>query len=595
MSASALPPTAPTTLVIVLGASAWPNSPGFQPSEAFLHAAQKFRDYLLDTHPHGFGLPVANLLDLFDADSGASNQLARLSSFLKERTEILSAANQAVRDVLVSFVGHGGFAGSSHDFYLLPQQADARILRASGISIKALEEVLREKARQMRQYLILDCCFAGAAFRLFQGGPDQAAIAKTLDAFAVQARSRGFPRKGMALLCSSDHKTPSLLLPDESCTMFSYALLKVLKNGDLHRPIQLSLRDIKELAEDQLAALPEQNAPRPSLHSPDQSEGDVADVPFFPNPRAEEELARIAEEERRLQTEETKRRQAEEQARRIEEERIRKATEEEHLRRVEEERRRLAEKAEQARLAEEEHVHTVEEQTSPYAVMPPQSPASLSFTASSQAAILSQSSATLPPLLTPRQPKRLRSPSVVVALIMLTLLLVGGSISVYSAATGKWPWNMPHGQSTYASPNKSVQANANAAATFQANATATARAAATGKIWHAQYSGTSQDLVGVVWSRSQFVAVGESGTILTSPDGRAWTAQNSRTSQWLIGVVWSGSQFVVVGHSGTILTSPDGRAWTAQNSPTSEILDDVVWSGSQFVAVGQSGTILTSP
>src|SRR5205085_11095646 len=109
-------------------------------------------------------------------------------------------------------------------------------------TIDALAEVLREKARQTRQYLLLDCCFAAAAFRSFQGGPDQTAIAKTLDAFQVQARSSGFPAKGTVLLCSSDQISLSLLLPDASCTMFSHALLEVLRKGDLHRPLQLSLR-----------------------------------------------------------------------------------------------------------------------------------------------------------------------------------------------------------------------------------------------------------------------------------------------------------------------------------------------------------------
>ncbi len=257
MSASALLPTAPTTLVIVLGASAWPNSPGLQASKAFMHAAHGFRDYLLD--PRGFGLPAANLLDLFDAPSSVSDQLEQLDSFLQQQSQALIATNQAARDVLVYFVGHGDFAGSSHDFYLMPRRANASSLRASGLSIDALADVLREKARQVRRYLLLDCCFAAAAFRSFLGGPDQTAIEKTL---------------------------------------FSYALLDVLKNGDLHRQRQLSLRDIKELAEDRLAALPEKNAPRPGLHSPDQSEGDVADIPFFPNLRAVEEQARQAEEER---------------------------------------------------------------------------------------------------------------------------------------------------------------------------------------------------------------------------------------------------------------------------------------------------------
>ena len=294
MSISVLPPTAPTTLVILLGASAWPNSPGFQASEAFVHAAQRFRNYLLD--PQGFGLTTANLLDQFNAETSSSDQLELLGSFLEQRMQALKTASQAARDVLVYFVGHGGFAGPSADFYLLLRRSNASSLRASGMAIDALAEVLREKARQLRRYLFLDCCFAAAAFRAFQGGPDQTAITKTLDAFAVQARSSGFPRRGTVLLCSSDQKSPSLLLPDESCTMFSYALLDVLKNGDPHRPPQLSLRDIKELAEDRLATLPEINAPRPGLYSPDQSEGDVADIPLFPNPRAEEERHRRIED-----------------------------------------------------------------------------------------------------------------------------------------------------------------------------------------------------------------------------------------------------------------------------------------------------------
>src|SRR5207245_11357895 len=117
------------------------------------------------------------------------------------------------------------------------------------------------------------------------------------------------------------------LLPDESGTMFSHALLDVLRNGDLHRPHLMSLRDIKELAEDRLVALPERNAPRPGLYSPDQSEGDVADVPLFPNVRAGKKQGR--------QTKEAKRPRVEEQTR--------KAKEEEQVRRAEEEPRRQAE------------------------------------------------------------------------------------------------------------------------------------------------------------------------------------------------------------------------------------------------------------
>jgi len=115
-----------------------------------------------------------------------------------------------------------------------------------------------------------------------------------------------------------------------------------------------------------------------------------------------------------------------------------------------------------------------------------------------------------------------------------------------------------------------------------------------GKNWTSQYSGTDQPLSGVAWSGSQFVAVGASGTILTSPDGKNWTAQNSGTDQDLFGVAWSGSQFVAVGTGGIILTSPDGSIWMSQPPGTNQNLSGVTWSGSQFVIVADSGTILTS-
>ena len=110
-------------------------------------------------------------------------------------------------------------------------------------------------------------------------------------------------------------------------------------------------------------------------------------------------------------------------------------------------------------------------------------------------------------------------------------------------------------------------------------------------------SGTTQNLFGVAWSGTQFVAVGDSGIILTSPNGIAWTSRTSGTTQSLNGVAWSGTQFVAVGISGIIVTSPDGIVWTTRTSGTGLPLDGVNWSGTQFVAVGGGGAdgiILTS-
>ena len=119
-----------------------------------------------------------------------------------------------------------------------------------------------------------------------------------------------------------------------------------------------------------------------------------------------------------------------------------------------------------------------------------------------------------------------------------------------------------------------------------------------GSTWNRQTSGTTAALRDVVQG-VLLVAVGDSGTILTSPDGTAWTARASKTSANLTGAANLLPYTVVVGSSGTILTSLDGITWTAAVSPTSKDLNGITKGalGSQplFVAVGKAGTILTSP
>lgn len=115
------------------------------------------------------------------------------------------------------------------------------------------------------------------------------------------------------------------------------------------------------------------------------------------------------------------------------------------------------------------------------------------------------------------------------------------------------------------------------------------------------------DLNDVHFGNGVFVAVGQFGTILTSPDGTAWTVRASGTTKTLHGVAFGNGVFVAVGESGTILTSPDGIAWTARASGITDphiplfgvtfgggTLVSALTSGATFVAVGDEGTILTS-
>jgi hypothetical protein len=120
-----------------------------------------------------------------------------------------------------------------------------------------------------------------------------------------------------------------------------------------------------------------------------------------------------------------------------------------------------------------------------------------------------------------------------------------------------------------------------------------------GTTWTTRASGTTNTLYGVTYSSADdlFVAVGTLGTVLTSPDGTTWTTRTSGTTSILLRVTYSSTLFVAVGSIGTVITSPDGTTWTTQTSGTANELWGVTYSPTDdlFVAVGGIGTIITSP
>lgn len=118
--------------------------------------------------------------------------------------------------------------------------------------------------------------------------------------------------------------------------------------------------------------------------------------------------------------------------------------------------------------------------------------------------------------------------------------------------------------------------------------------------WNWQVSGTTDDLLAVCWSGTQYVAVsgnGTDGTIYTSPDAITWTPQVSGTANVLRGVTFGNGLYVAVGDAGTILTSVDGVAWTTRvsNAMGAQLNSVTTISGIPiWVAVGESGIIVKS-
>jgi hypothetical protein len=103
--------------------------------------------------------------------------------------------------------------------------------------------------------------------------------------------------------------------------------------------------------------------------------------------------------------------------------------------------------------------------------------------------------------------------------------------------------------------------------------------------------GAKNWLQSVAYGNGTFVAVGDAGIVLSSPDGVAWTQRVSETTSSLWGVSYGNGTFVAAG-SGIVLTSPDGATWTQR---TTDHFSGVTYANGSFVAVGGSGMVATSP
>ena len=103
---------------------------------------------------------------------------------------------------------------------------------------------------------------------------------------------------------------------------------------------------------------------------------------------------------------------------------------------------------------------------------------------------------------------------------------------------------------------------------------------------------TGEYIDGVAWSPTQSiaVAVGRDG-VFSSANLITWTL---RSSLQAYAVAWCETQFVSVGPSGRIRTSPDGITWTTRTSGTTDALRCVASSGGVILVGGDNGTVLRS-
>ena len=163
-------------------------------------------------------------------------------------------------------------------------------LLASSVTAQSLAGVIQHAARGLRTYLILDCCFAGAFQKVFQssGGPLGLAQVKLDDVLPedtdIRARhSQAIPESGIGILCASGSRDPAKAPPGMEYTMFTDALLDILRVGDADAPPALSLNEIQLLLRRNLTRRFADEAVRPEVHVPEQRRGRLDLLPLFTN------------------------------------------------------------------------------------------------------------------------------------------------------------------------------------------------------------------------------------------------------------------------------------------------------------------------
>jgi hypothetical protein len=300
-------PSPETTVALIFGASRWPDCPKFQDAPSLERSADAFIQFLQSEQ--GLGVPHRNIKSLFNSYDGPAEQLDQARIFVDRRRREAVDERRIVSDLIIYYTGHGDFEGEGRDFYLTIRQARPDHPLLTNITIRSFGNWMRQTVRDLRAYLIIDCCFAAAVQHGFLSNPLGLAELRLHEALpdpSIFKTDEELPTSGVALLAASGVDDPASAPPNERLTRFTTALLDVLHEGHERFPRTLSLSDVHELVDRRITQTFPDEA-RPELRSLQQTRGRVELVRLFPNPatrfveqkRQAEQRAREAEEQRR--------------------------------------------------------------------------------------------------------------------------------------------------------------------------------------------------------------------------------------------------------------------------------------------------------
>ena len=251
-----LPSDLGTLGVVLLGASVFPHMEGLD-NPAFARSAAAVSGLFAAPGPLFRDTAV---LDLFDGDHAPGDVADAIEAHID--------AHPGMADVLLYYCGHGSFLRDRTYFLTLRGTRPGREA-STGLQPRNLRHDLEARLANRRLYLILDCCFAGAAVKEFMG-PDVGRVMET-------AVHEALPPGGWVVLAAAASSVPAMAPAGRELTMFTGALAAVLRGAE--RP--LSFDDIAAQARNVIRREYGSGGVLPECHAPRQIGGDLRRTALF--------------------------------------------------------------------------------------------------------------------------------------------------------------------------------------------------------------------------------------------------------------------------------------------------------------------------
>jgi hypothetical protein len=115
--------------------------------------------------------------------------------------------------------------------------------------------------------------------------------------------------------------------------------------------------------------------------------------------------------------------------------------------------------------------------------------------------------------------------------------------------------------------------------------------------WVETESGTNANLNAVVYGDGLFVAVGDSGTVVTSEDGVTWEKQETGIAAQLVDIAYGNKMYVAVSKEGESIVSNNGKSWELGGYATTKWIESIAYGNDNFISVGagtQGGAMIST-